>query len=130
MLPLVRFVHLVSVSVWTGGLLVLAALVVALRKAGASRELLQASARQFARVSWVAMGLAIATGLAQVHLMAMPWSYGRLHLKLGLVGLVVALAFGHQLTARRSSPATRGVLQLLIMVVSLAIFGAAVWLGA
>lgn len=130
LLPFVRWVHLLSVSVWTGGLLVLAALVVALRKAGAERALLQAAARQFGRVSWIAMGLAVVTGLAQVHLMAMPWTYGRLHVKLGLVALAIALALGHQLTARRSSPAARGIVQLLIIVVSLAIYGAAVWLGS
>ena len=38
----------------------------------------------------------------------------------------MVLAGIHQLTARRSSPAVRGVIQLLILIVSLAIFAAAV----
>lgn len=51
-LAVVRWVHLVAAAVWLGGLITLAALVVALRREGADRALLQASARMFARVSW------------------------------------------------------------------------------
>lgn len=122
----VRWIHLVAVSVWTGGLIVLAALVVALRKAGVGVEVLRATARQFGRVSWTAMGIALATGVAQVHMMGMAWSYGRLHLKLGLIALVLVAAVYHQLTARTSSPAIRGVAQLAILLLSLAVFAAAV----
>lgn len=106
----------------------LAALVVALRKAGAQRELLQAAARQFAKVSWTAMVFAVATGVTQVQMLAMDWGYGRLHLKLGLAALVVVVALAHQLTARRSSAAVRGIVQLVILTLSLAIFGVAVHL--
>ena len=127
-LLIVRWLHLVAVATWTGGLIVLAALVVALRRAGAERALLRAAAWAFARVSWGAMAVAIPTGLWQVHRLGLPWSYGRLHLKLGLVGLVVLTAFVHQRTAHRSSPAVRGVVQLAILVLSLAIFGVAVGL--
>ncbi|MEM7159849.1 MAG: hypothetical protein AAF799_43820 [Myxococcota bacterium] len=125
-LLIVRWVHLVAVSTWTGGLIVLAALIVALRRAGAERELLRAAARQFGRVSWTAMAIALVTGVAQVHLLGWPWTHGGLHLKLGLVALAVVLAGWHQVTATRSSPAARGIVQLLIMLVSLGIFGAAV----
>jgi len=128
LLMIVRWIHLVAAAVWTGGLIVLAVLVVALRRAGAEREILRAGARAFGYASWVAMAIAIATGLWQVHLMGLPWSYGRLHLKLGMVGLAVLLAGVHTLTARRTGPALRGVIQLLILIVSLGIFGAAVWL--
>ena len=124
----VRWVHLVAASVWTGGLIVLAALVVALRKAGVDVEVLRATARQFGRVSWTAMAVALVTGVAQVHMMGMAWSYGRLHWKLGLVALVVVAALYHQLTARKSSPAVRGIIQLVILVLSLAVFAAAVHL--
>ncbi len=129
MLPYVRFVHLLAAAVWTGGLIVLAALVVALRRAGADRELLQAAARMFGRVSWSAMGLALATGVWQVELMGMPWTYGRLHIKVAVVALAVILAGVHQLTARRASPAARGIGQLLILIASLGIYAAAVALG-
>lgn len=127
-LLVVRFVHLVAAATWTGGLIVLAALVVALRRAGAERALLQATARQFGRVSWVAMVVALGTGVAQVELLGWSWSYERLHLKLGLVALTVALAAWHQRTAARSSPRARGIVQLLILLASLAVYGAAVTL--
>jgi uncharacterized membrane protein len=121
-----RWFHLLAASTWMGGLVTLAAAVVVLRKAGADRSLLQALARGFAKVSWTAMAIAIATGLLQVAGMQLPWSYGRLHAKLGMVALVVVLALAHQLTARRSSPRTRGILQALILLASLGVFAAAV----
>ncbi|MCA9654356.1 MAG: hypothetical protein H6712_34680 [Myxococcales bacterium] len=130
MLLVTRWVHLVAVATWTGGLIVLAALVVALRRAGADRELLRAAARQFGRVSWAAMAVAVLTGVAQVWLLGWPWTHGGLHRKLGLVALVIVLAAWHQRTAPSSSPAARGVVQLLILLVSLAIFGAAVAMRA
>lgn len=122
----IRWLHLLAAATWTGGLIVLAALIMALRRAGAERELLRAAARQFGRVSWTAMLIAVLTGIAQVHLMTLPWSYGRLHIKLGLVGLAIVIAGIHQFTAAQSSPAARGIIQLVILIVSLAIFGAAV----
>lgn len=125
-LLLLRWIHLVAAAVWTGGLIVLAALVMALRREGVDRAVLQATARQFARVSWTAMIVAIVTGLGQVWWMRLPWTYGRLHTKIGVVTLAVALALFHQLTARRTGPALRGVLQLVILLVSLGIFAAAV----
>lgn len=127
---IVAFVHLLAAATWTGGLIVLAASVAALRRAGASREQLQAVARMFGRVSWTAMAIAIATGIWRVHLLGMPWTYGRLHIKLGLVALVIVAAGIHQVTARRSSPAVRGVVQLVILVLSIAIFAAAASLSA
>ena len=124
----VHWLHLVAASVWTGGLIVLAALVVAMRKAGATRELLQATARQFGRVSWTAMVIALITGVGQVHLKGYSWTAGRLHWKLAAVAVAIAIAAFHQFTARRSSPAVRGVVQLLILAASLGIFGVAVML--
>lgn len=125
-LLVIRWIHLVAAATWMGGLVVLGPLVMTLRKEGVGREGLRAAARQFARVTWVAMGIAVATGLLQVVWMHLPWSYGRLHIKLGAVGLTIAIALFHQLTARRSSPAVRGVFQLSILVSSLGVFAAAV----
>jgi putative copper export protein len=127
-LPYLRFVHLVAAATWLGGLIVLGALVPALRKAGADVELLRAAARRFAVVSWTAMGLAVAAGLLQVVAMHLPWTYGRLHVKITLVVVAIALAGFHQVTAKRASPRSRGIVQGLILLVSLGIFGAAVWL--
>lgn len=125
-LDVVRFFHLVAAATWMGGLLTLAALVVALRKAGAHRGLLQAAARMFGKVSWTAMGVAVVTGILQVMWMNLPWSYGRLHIKMGVVALAIVVALFHQFTATRTGPAVRGVIQLAIMIISLGIFAAAV----
>lgn len=125
-LEIVKSIHLVAAAVWTGGLLVLAFSVVAIRSATDDVEVLRSVARMFARVSWVAMGVAIASGVwlfffwhLQASDLAVKWS---------LIGLSVALALGHQLTAKRTPPAIRGVIQLIIMLLAIGIFAAAVQL--
>ncbi len=115
-----------AAATWTGGLVVLAAAVMGLRRAGADRSLLQAVARSFGRVSWTAMVVAVATGILQVVWMGISWSYPRLHIKLGLVVSVIAMAIFHQVTARRASPRSRGMIQAAILLVSAAVFAAAV----
>lgn len=123
--------HLLGAAVWTGGLVVVAVAVMALRRAGAERAHLRAMATAFGRVSWVAMALAVVTGIVQVldlgHAVADPnSSYGRaLFVKLLLVGLAAALALGHQMTAASASPRARGMLQAAILVVSVGVFAAA-----
>lgn len=128
MLIVVHWLHLLAAATWMGGLIVLAATIVALRKAGADRPMLQAVARQFARVSWTAMGIAVATGLARVPMAGRPWIDGTLHLKMTLVFIAIVLAAVHQFTAKRTTPAQRGMIQGLILLVSLAIYGVAVML--
>jgi putative copper export protein len=122
----IRWVHLLGAATWTGGLITLSALVVALRRAGADRPMLQAAARRFGHVSWTALTFTVATGIWQVERIGFRWSYGRLIFKLVLVGSAASLALFHQLTARRTSPAVRGALQGVILLVSIGIFGAAV----
>ncbi len=116
--------HLLAAAVWTGGLITLAVLVVALRRAGTDRPQLQAAARAFGTLSWTALGVAVATGLYQLSRLEWPWD--RFTLKLTLVVASAALALVHQVTARRTSPAVRGALQGVILVLAVAIFGAAV----
>jgi len=119
-----KWVHLLGAAVWTGGLITLAALVVALRRAGADRPMLQAAARQFGRLSWTALAVAVITGIWQMEVIG--YAYASISFKLGLVITAGVLALIHQLTARSTSPAVRGALQGVILVVSVLIFGAAV----
>ena len=119
-----KWVHLLGAAVWTGGLITLAALVVALRRAGADRPMLQAAARQFGRLSWTALGVAVVTGLWQMELIG--YAYSDITLKLSLVITAGVLALIHQLTARNTSATVRGAIQGVILVVSVLIFGAAV----
>lgn len=127
----VRWLHLIAASIWVGGLIVLGALVAAVRRAGADRSILTAMARQFGWVSWTAMGLAFATGVVQLARsdvsLATDTEYAKaLFIKLALVGVAAALALFHQVTARNSSPVVRGAVQGIILLVSLGIVGAAV----
>ena len=123
-LELVKWVHLLAAAVWTGGLIVLAFLVTAIRSATDDRTVLQATARRFGVVSWTAMAVAIATGLWQFIEWPLPWR--ELELKGTLIILAIVLTLVHQFTAKRTGPAVRGILQLLIIVVSIGIYGAAV----
>ena len=125
-LEIVKAIHLIAAAVWTGGLLVLAFSVTAIRSATDDTEVLRSVARMFARVSWIAMGVAIVSGV---------WLYlfwnlqlSDLSVKWALIGLSIALALGHQLTAKRTPPAIRGIMQLIIIVLAIGIFVAAVQL--
>ncbi len=121
---LLKWVHLLAAAVWTGGMIVLAFLVIAIRKTTSDIEVLRAMARAFAWVSWAAMAAAVITGIINYTSLALPWS--RFSLKGTLIILSIALALWHQLTAKRSSPAVRGIGQAMILILAVAIFGAAV----
>ncbi|HWO08175.1 MAG TPA: hypothetical protein VNN80_01805 [Polyangiaceae bacterium] len=125
----VRVAHLLAAAIWTGGLVTLGVLVVALRRAGATREQLRAAARAFANLSWSGLGVAVATGVVQATTLRL-WGHGALHVKLALVSTMVLLAGVHQLTARRTSARARGVIQLGILALALGTFVAAARLAA
>ena len=83
-------------------------------------------ARQFGRVSWTALAVSVITGILQVERLGYDWAGSELTLKLTLVTAAAALALIHQLTAKRTSARTRGLIQAAILVLSVGIFGAAV----
>ncbi len=58
------FLHVLAATVWVGGQITLAALVPALRAAGA--DVPKAAAQAFNRVAWPAFGVLIATGVWNV----------------------------------------------------------------
>ena len=121
---IVKWIHLLAAAVWTGGLIVLGSLVTAIRQATDDRSILQATARRFGVVSWSAMGVAVASGLWLYLDWGLPWS--NFAVKGTLVALAIGMALVHQITAKRTGPAVRGLLQLAILVVSIGIFGAAI----
>jgi putative copper export protein len=125
-LEIVKAIHLVAAAVWTGGLLVLAFSVTAIRSATDDTGVLRSVARMFARVSWVAMGVAVVSGVWLYSFWSLEAS--DLSVKWALIGLSIAIALGHQLTARRTSAAIRGIMQLIIIVLAIGIFIAAVQL--
>lgn len=58
------FLHVLAATVWVGGQLTLAALVPALRRAGA--DVPRAVARRFSQVAWPAFGVLVLTGIWNV----------------------------------------------------------------
>ncbi|MGI9666111.1 MAG: DUF2269 family protein [Acidimicrobiia bacterium] len=125
-LELVKWVHLIAAAVWTGGLIVLAFLVSAIRKTTDDRAVLQATARRFGVVSWTALGFALVSGVWMYTEIGLPWK--QFELKGTLILLAVVLTAVHQFTAKKTSPAVRGIIQLGILLLSIGIFGAAVTL--
>lgn len=119
----VYWLHIVGASVWLGGLITLGALVAAVRRAGADRSVLQVMARQFGRVSWAAMAVAVLSGAwMAIDFLERPG----LATKFGAVALTAGLAAWHQFAARDQSPRTRGILQGLILLASLGVFAIAI----
>ncbi|MCB1246199.1 MAG: hypothetical protein KDB69_02915 [Acidimicrobiia bacterium] len=123
-LELLKTLHLLAAAVWTGGLIVLAFTVSAIRSATDDRSVLQATARRFSWVSWIAMGVALATGLRMYYIWhAEP---GPFILKWNLITVSILLALVHTVFARKMPPAVRGVTQAVLLVLAIGIFAAAV----
>lgn len=112
-------------SVWVGGLIALGGIVAGLRRAQVDRPILKVVARSFSRVSWGALAVAILSGgwMAIDHI-----GEQLLAVKMGLVALSAGLAAHHQFVGPRQTPRTRGIVQGLILVSSLATVWVAVLL--
>lgn len=107
--------HLVSVSVWVGGQIVLAGLVPVLRREAPST--LPKVARAFARLAWPAMFVIVVTGawsLSEVDVTSRSSDWlVTLTVKLGLVGLAVAATVVHSWSTNKKMIALGGALSLL-----------------
>jgi len=121
-LKFIFYVHLLSATVWVGGLIVLGGLVPAVRKATDDRSVIRAMANRFGVMSWTALGLLVLTGTLMVFDRA--WT-GTLIAKIGLVILSALLAAWHTVAAKGQSPAVRGAIQGVIVILALVI----VWLA-
>ncbi len=119
----VRYLHLLGAAVWIGGLLVVAATIPAVRRVSGDRAVLGAIARRFGVVSGAAMALLVITGLIQAA--GYGWT-GTLMIKVSLVLASIILTIWHSLNARSQSPATRGLIQALILILALMILALAV----
>ena len=113
----VRWLHVLAMALFVGGQLVLVVAIIPVLR-GSQRDALSAIARRFAWASLAALGVLVATGTALAS-HDERWDSGTLHVKLALVGTVVALVVWH--TRRPGAH----VLEALVFLVSLAI----VWLG-
>jgi uncharacterized membrane protein len=115
---LIRWLHLLAMTFFVGGQIMLAAVVVPVARGSGDREGLRAIARRFGQGTLVALGVLIVTGTAlafHLHL----WSNPTFHVKLALVLIVCALLVWH---IQRPD---WHVLEAAVFLLSLAI----VWIG-
>jgi len=123
----IRWLHVLAASVWVGGMLTVAALVPLLRKSGVERPVIQAAARRFGAVAWMAISVSAVTGVIQLSRLGIEVRGNTvLMAKLALVGLSVGLTFVHQEIARDVSPAMRGAMEAVLLLLGLGILFAAV----
>ncbi len=76
-------------------------------------------------MAWAALSVSVATGITQVIRLDIELA-APLTVKLILVSVAVSLAFVHQEIARHVSAALRGAMEAVLLVLALAILGAAV----
>jgi uncharacterized membrane protein len=126
----IRWLHVLAAAVWVGGMITVAALVPVLRKAGVERAVIQAAARRFGAAAWTALTVSAITGVIQLSRLGVEVRGNTvLMTKLALVGLSVGLTFVHQEIARDVSPAMRGIMEGMLLLLGLGILYAAVSLG-
>lgn len=124
---LIRWFHVLAAAVWIGGMITVAALVPVLRKAGVERSVIQAAARRFGAAAWLALTVSAVTGVIQLSRLGVEVRGNTiLMIKLALVGLSVGLTFVHQEIARDVSPAVRGIMEGMLLLLGLGILFAAV----
>lgn len=114
----VLYLHLLAMAFFVGGQIVFGVAVVPVLRNGPDREPMRAVARRFGYGSLAALGVLIVTGWAMASHYGL-FGDSTLQLKLGLVGLVVALAVAHLRWPRLH------LLQGAILLATLVI----VWLG-
>jgi putative copper export protein len=95
----VRFIHLLAVVTWVGGMLFIALVLVPITRrlddAALRTRLVQDAGRRFRAVGWIALGLIVTTGLGNLALRPELLWAPRLHAKLGLVVLALILGALH-----------------------------------
>jgi uncharacterized membrane protein len=118
----VLYIHVLAATVWIGGLIVVGAVIPAVREVTDDRTIIRAIANRFGVVSWIALGVLVLSGAWMAA--DRPWD-ATLVAKVVLVLISAALAGWHTVFASRQTPATRGAIQGLIMILALVILGLA-----
>jgi putative copper export protein len=119
----VLYVHLIGATVWVGGLIVVSALVPAVREVTPDGAVVRAIARRFGVISWTALGVQVLTGAWMV--VDRVWD-GVLVTKIGLVLVSALLAGWHSLSAKNQAPALRGAVEGVILLLALVIVALAI----
>jgi uncharacterized membrane protein len=118
------YIHVVAATVWVGGLIVMAALVPAVREVTDDHTVIRAIAQRFGVLSWTALGLLVITGTAMLLIGVDPST--TMTIKIGLVFASAALAAWHMVSARHQTPRKRGMIQASILLLALVIVGLAI----
>jgi len=95
---LLRWLHVVAAITWIGGMLFVALVMVPVlrREDPALRaRLFKVTGVRFRTIGWIALGVLVATGLGNLWLTPSLLRLPRLHWKLGLVAVALALAVVH-----------------------------------
>jgi uncharacterized membrane protein len=117
----VRFLHIVGITFFVGGQLMLVLAVTPVARRRVADDLMRSIAMRFGIGSLVALGLIAGTGIAMASHLSL-WSSDTLQLKLLVLALVLVLAVFHMLTPRSRAiayaliGATLGVLWLGVKV--------------
>lgn len=107
----------------------MAAVVPALRRAGATREHIRGAARGFGALAWAALGVAVLTGIGQILVHDIPTEGNTaLLVKLLLVAAAAFVAWAHQVFGRDWSPRVRGAVNGALLAIGLGILWAAIGL--
>jgi uncharacterized membrane protein len=114
----IRWLHLLAMTFFVGGQMMLAAVVVPVGRRSPDGESLRTIARRFGYGTLVALLVLIATGTAMAFHLDL-WSNGTFQVKLALVGIVGALLMWHIRHAELH------ILEAIVFLLSLAI----VWIG-
>jgi|SRR5580704_4113733 4-hydroxybenzoate polyprenyltransferase len=114
----IRWLHLLAMTFFVGGQMMLAAIVLPVGRGADDRESLRTIARRFGYGTLVALLVLLATGTAMAFHFEL-WSNGTFHIKLALVALVGALLIWH---VRRPN---WHVLEAIVFLFSLTIM----WIG-
>lgn len=117
------YIHIIGAAIWVGGLIVVAALVPAVRKVTDDRKVVRAIANRFGVVSWTALAIQVLTGGWMA--VERVWDT-TLITKVSLVLVSAGLAGWHTMSARDQSPAVRGAIQGTILILALVIVGLAI----
>jgi uncharacterized membrane protein len=96
---LVRWIHVLAAVTWIGGMLFIALVVVPVTRRLPDPELrarlVQETGVRFRLIGWIALGLMVLTGLANLWYRPYLLSTPRLHAKLALVGAALGLSVLH-----------------------------------
>ena len=126
MYEILKLLHLIGASIWLGGMILIGALMPALRANGGTDIQVKSLAQRFGSVGWGAYFLALVTGFGMFFY---AWSMDTLniffHLKMTFIIVAGGLTFLHS-KAGDLSAKNKGMIQGMILLSTIGIFYSAI----